>query len=69
MGPDSDALNVEVDLVEFKRSMFPPPVGVLWVYTGPGVMGGRRVSATTGASVTPRVKAVCVVSVSTGCAL
>lgn len=70
VGPDSDALTVEAELVEFKGSVFPPPVGVFWVYTGPGVMGGSRVSAAVGASVTPRVKAACVVSASrTGCVL
>lgn len=61
---------MEADLVEFKGSMFPPPVGVFWVYMGLGIMGGSRVSVAMGASVTPRVKAVCVVSASiTGCKL
>lgn len=64
VGSDSYALNVEADLVEFKESMFSPSVGVFWVYIGPGVVGGSIVSGTVGASVTPGVEAVCVVSAS-----
>lgn len=39
VGPDSDALNVEADLVEIKGNMFSPSMGVLGVYTGPVVIG------------------------------
>lgn len=30
VGPDSDSLDVEADLVEIRGSMFPPPVGIFW---------------------------------------
>ena len=63
VGPDSDSLDVEADLVEIRGSMFPPPVGIFCAYTGP-VIVGNIVSATVGASVCPGVKAVCVVSTS-----
>lgn len=64
VGPDSYALTVEADLVEFKEGMFPPSVGVFWVCVGPGVVGGSTVSATVAAGVTPGVEAGCVVSAS-----
>lgn len=39
VGPDSDTLDVEADLVEIRESMFSPPGGVFWVYTGPVIVG------------------------------
>lgn len=39
VGPDSDSLDVEADLVEIRGSMFPPPVGIFCAYTGPVIVG------------------------------
>lgn len=64
VGPDSDALDVEADLVEIKENTFLPHVGVFWVYTGPETVGGSIFSAAVGASVIPGVKALYVVSAS-----
>lgn len=64
VGPNSDALDVEADLVEIKGNMFSPLVGVFWVYTCPVIVGENILSAAVGASVIPGVKVVCVVSAS-----
>ena len=64
VGPDSDSLDVEADLGEIRGSMFSPPVGIFYAYTGPVNVEENRVSATVGASVFPGVKAVCVISTS-----
>ena len=64
MGPDSDSLDVEADRGEIRGSMFSPPVGIFYAYTGPVIVEENRVSATVGASVFPGVKAVCVISTS-----
>lgn len=64
VGPDSDALNVEGDLVKIKGNKFSPSVGVIWVYTGPVIIGENILSTTLDASMIPVVKAVCVVSAS-----
>ena len=64
VGPDSDSLDVEADLGEIRGSMFSPPVGIFYAYTGPVIVKKNRVSATVGASVFPGVKAVCVISTS-----
>lgn len=61
VGPDSDVIDVETDLVESKGSILSPPIDVLLVYSDSVVVDGSIVSTIVGLKVTPGINVVCVV--------